>query len=295
MPNKRTKKISKNSKYVEVHVGVKLLLSFLLIVIILQTAFMVFYFQKMTSLDLRLQSIGLKIDNNNADAQSKISELSGKLLDTQTDLGTQIGSIKAKTSADFSGIIENSVKSVVTIKTDVAQGTGFIITDDGYLVTNAHVLQGATTAEALTSNQEVKNLKLIGYNHTMDLALLKLDGTYNSIKFGDSNNAKVGEKVIAIGNPLGLSFSASEGIISAVDRTGSNNLPYYIQTDAALNPGNSGGPLINTNGKVIGINNFKISGGENIGFALESNYMELAINQIATNKLNHTIIDYQLS
>jgi len=83
----------------------------------------------------------------------------------------------------------------------------------------------------------------------------------------------VGEKVIAIGNPLGLSLSVTEGIVSGVHRIGDNNLPAYIQTDAALNPGNSGGPLINTDGKVIGINNFKISGTESLGFALESDYI----------------------
>ena len=101
---------------------------------------------------------------------------------------------------------------------------------------------------------------------------------------------QIGEKVIAIGNPLGLSFSVTEGIISATDREGPNGKPYYFQTDAALNPGNSGGPLIDTSGEIIGINNFKASGAENIGFALEINHAIDTINDIAFNNLNHTII-----
>jgi S1-C subfamily serine protease len=96
---------------------------------------------------------------------------------------------------------------------------------------------------------------------------------------------KVGEKVIAIGNPLGLSFSVTEGIISALDRVGPNNLAEYIQTDVSLNPGNSGGPLINTRGKVVGINNFKIGDAESLGFALESNSIRDSINDLAGEKI----------
>ena len=101
---------------------------------------------------------------------------------------------------------------------------------------------------------------------------------------------QIGENVIAIGNPLGLQFSVSEGIVSGVHRLGINNIEAYIQTDAALNPGNSGGPLIDKEGKVIGINNFKISGGESLGFALESNYLKDIVNDIAQEELNQTLI-----
>ena len=125
----------------------------------------------------------------------------------------------------------------------------------------------------------------------LDLALLKVSGNFDSIQLGNSDNVKVGEKVIAIGNPLGLSFSISEGIISATGRSGiSNTLPYYFQTDTALNPGNSGGPLINTNGEVIGINNFKISEGENIGFALMINPAKDKLNSITLKELNQTLL-----
>src|SRR3989344_1389132 len=219
-----------------------------------------------------------KLDSAKQELQNNVNELSDSLIETQKSLTEtkssfekQISSIKAKTSTDFSGIIENAVKGVVSIKTDKAQGTGFIITDDGYLITNAHVMEGATNAGAITSDQDTKTLTMIGYNTETDIALLKISGSYDSLKFDNSNDVRIGEKVIAIGNPLGLSFSVTEGIISAVDREVKGYPGRYIQTYAALNPGNSGGPLINTDGKVIGINNFKITG-DNIGFALESNY-----------------------
>ena len=125
----------------------------------------------------------------------------------------------------------------------------------------------------------------------MDIALLKIDDTsYNPIELEDSNNVQIGQKVIAIGNPLGLQFSVSEGIVSAVNREGENKLNAYIQTDASLNPGNSGGPLIDTDGKVIGINNFKISDSENIGFALESNYIKSTVNKISQKAYGKDLI-----
>ncbi|MBR9705232.1 trypsin-like serine protease, partial [Candidatus Pacearchaeota archaeon] len=171
-----------------------------------------------------------------------------------------------------------------------AQGTGFILTTDGFVVTNAHVLSGARFADGILSNSGVEGMDLIGYNLTLDLALLKIDGTYEPLKLGDSNDVRVGEKVIAIGNPLGLGFSVSEGIVSGVHREGlERDLFAYIQTDAALNPGNSGGPLINTDGVAIGINNFKARG-ENIGFALESNHLKSGVNDITMRKLNRSIL-----
>jgi len=243
-----------------------------------------------------LQDLSNDFRLKNEETQGIINELSGSIISTQESLSeaqssfeSQISSIKAETSADFSGIIEDAVQAVVTIRTDISQGTGFIITDDGYLVTNYHVISGARYADALTSDQVSKQLTLIGYSSGMDVALLKISGSYNSIEFDNSDNVKIGEKVIAIGNPLGLSFSVTEGIVSAVHRKIQNSPGEYIQTDAALNSGNSGGPLINTNGKVIGINNFKVAG-DNIGFALESDFIIQSINGIALQELNQTLV-----
>ncbi|MFZ5955767.1 MAG: S1C family serine protease [Nanoarchaeota archaeon] len=277
-----------------------LIIYFILLIIIVQSFFIIKLSLDVSLLNKNLNSTEIslnnKIDTVNAETQNKInelsyelSELSTSMIDIEKNVDKEISSLKAGVSSDFSGIIENSIDSVVTIKTNAGQGTGFLITGDGFVVTNAHVLSGARYANAWTSNQEVKKMSLVGYASDLDIALLKIEGDYPHLELGDSNEVKVGEKVIAIGNPLGLSFSVSEGIISAVDRVGDNKLPAYIQTDAALNPGNSGGPLINKEGKVVGINNFKVSG-ESLGFALESNYVRDAVNKIAAENLNQTII-----
>jgi len=239
------------------------------------------------------------------ETESKLSELTENLIETQKSLNlldeslnllnesfkSELKKIKASTSEDFSGIIEDSLKSVVTVRTDVGQGTGFIISDDGFIVTNAHVLSGGRELYVLDYEQYEHSTELVGYNITYDIALLKISGDYHSLELGDSDHIQIGEKVIAIGNPLGLQFSVSEGIVSAVNREGSNGMSVYIQTDAALNPGNSGGPLINKEGKVIGINNFKIGGGENLGFALESNYIKEVVNGIYQKILSVDLIE----
>ena len=268
---------------------------FILIVFLLflQLSFSIILWNKITETDKNInfnqREINKKIEINNAETQNKINELSEGLLNIESSVETEINEIKAKTSSDFSGVIKKAVNSVVSIKTNVAQGTGFIISSDGYVITNAHVLSGARFANALTANKETKTMSLVGYDENLDLALLKIEGNYQYLELENSDNVEIGEKVIAIGNPLGLSFSVSEGIVSGTDRTGLNDLPAYIQTDAALNPGNSGGPLINTDGKVIGINNFKVQG-ENIGFALESNYITKGVNKIAQESLHQNIV-----
>ena len=241
-----------------------------------------------------------KIDSLQADTQSKFNELTTSLLQTKEDLQTldselgsldeELVSLKASTSADFSGIIDDAIKGVVTIKTDISQGTGFIIDNDGYVVTNYHVMEGATAAAIYTYEGDTHNVALIGYDDNFDIALLKIEGIFERLKLANSDDVQIGKKVIAIGNPLGLQFSVSEGIVSAVHRTGLNDIQAYIQTDAALNPGNSGGPLIDKNGKVIGINNFKIGNGENLGFALESNYIKDVVNDISQQALQKDLV-----
>ncbi len=250
--------------------------------------------------NLNYNLLNNKLTELQTDTQSKFNELTTSVLHAQEELnslGSQIGTIdeefdllKASASADFSGIIEDAIKSVVTIRTDISQGTGFIIDSEGYIVTNYHIMENAKSAGIFTYDSETYSVKLIGYDGTFDIALLKIEGDFEKLNFDDSDDIQIGEKVIAIGNPLGLQFSVSEGIISATHREGISGINSYIQTDAALNPGNSGGPLINTKGKVIGINNFKVSGGESLGFALESNYIEEIVNKIALEKLNQTLI-----
>ena len=242
-----------------------------------------------------------KIETLEADTQNKLNELSENLIETRSQLNTlthqfssideQFEELKNSVSEDFSKIIENSLESVVTVKTDVGQGTGFIITRDGFIITNAHILSGGKTVKTLNYEQQEIKTAFIGYDSNLDLALLKIVGEYSPLRFTDSDNVQVGERVIAIGNPLGLQFSVTQGIVSGIHREGPNGLEAYIQTDAALNPGNSGGPLINANGRVIGINNFKSGSAESLGFALESNYIKYAVNNIAQEELNMTILN----
>lgn len=260
------------------------LYSLVVILVIAQIAVFLYLSANIVSLQVQLNVTNTRLQQQISDSQLQITQLTSKLINTQEDLTKQLSELKATTSADFSGIIEQAVKGVVSIKTDVAQGSGFIITPDGYIVTNAHVLTGARLAKALTSSGELKDAELIGYNTDIDLALLKIPGSYANLELADSNDVKVGEKVIAVGNPYGLSFSVTEGIVSALDREGK-----YIQTDVPLNPGNSGGPLINKYGRVIGVNNFKITG-ESLGFALESNYVKGFVNEIALQNLNQTLL-----
>ena len=183
---------------------------------------------------------------------------------------------------DITDIIAKSIRSVVGIMTEVSQGSGFIISPNGYIVTNEHILRGSNDIKIRTVDNEIKSAELIGVNSILDIALLKIDGEYNYLEFTGLEEVRLGEKAIAIGNPRGLLFSVSEGIVSGINRKGSNNLSLYIQTDAALNPGSSGGPLINKEGKVMGINNFKLQG-DNLGFALNSDSIIEAVNGILQN------------
>jgi len=274
--------------------------SFSSIVIIFMIVSSVLMFTMFTRQEFNYNKLSTEIQ----DTQSKINTLSDNILITKLDLqetketlDVQIDSIsdefdalKASAGEDFSNIIEEAVKGVVTIRTDVGQGTGFLITDDGYIVTNAHVLVGGRQINALTYEQGTMDAEFIGYDPNLDIALLKIKGDHERLRLGDSEGVQVGEKVIAIGNPLGLQFSVSQGIVSAVHRAGPTGVEAYIQTDAALNPGNSGGPLINTDGRVIGINNFKVGGSESLGFSLESNFIEDAVNAISQERLNQTLI-----
>ena len=157
------------------------------------------------------------------------------------------------------------------------QGSGFFISEDGYILTNAHVLQDADRFRILMSDGREFDAFLIAKDHPSDLAVLKVDGQgFPFLTLGDSDRLSVGEWVLAIGNPFGLSNSLSAGIVSAKGRSqvGISNYENFIQTDAAINPGNSGGPLLNQAAEVIGINTaiFSRSGGYmGIGFAIPSN------------------------
>lgn len=270
------------------------------LVIILLITLSIFTYILFVRQQLNYNLLEKRISDLRLETQTNVNALSTSLIQTRSEvinLSSDLGSInqqfnvlKASVGEDFSGVIDQSVPSVVTIKTDIAQGTGFIIDSQGYIVTNYHVVEGAQAAIVITSDNSDHKVGLVGYDSNLDIALLKVEGTYSDLSLANSDAVTVGEKVIAIGNPLGLQFSVSQGIVSAIDRQGPNGVSGYIQTDAALNPGNSGGPLIDKNGQVVGINNFKVSDSESIGFALESDYIKQVVNNIYQQKYGEDLI-----
>ena len=163
-------------------------------------------------------------------------------------------------------------------------GSGFIISSDGYIVTNNHVVSGADSIEVTLQNDDDGSFpaKIIGTDPETDLALIKIDATdLPALQFGDSTKSKVGEWVVAIGNPFGLDHSVTSGIISAKGRViGAGPYDNFIQTDASINPGNSGGPLLNLDGEVIGINTAIIASGQGIGFAVPSSTAKEVLAQL---------------
>ncbi len=176
-------------------------------------------------------------------------------------------------------------------------GSGFIISSDGYIVTNYHVIDKAEKIIILLSDEQNLEAKLIGFDNRTDLALLKVETTspLPFVKFGNSDENRVGDLVLAIGNPFGLGNTVTSGIISAQARNirtdSLNIIDNFIQTDAAINEGNSGGPIFNTKGEVIGISFFIVSPtGANIGigFAVPSSLAKPIIDQlIKEGKVHH--------
>jgi serine protease Do len=177
--------------------------------------------------------------------------------------------------------VKDLVKSigdrVVLIKTPSGLGSGFIIHPDGYLLTNDHVIAGenevtVTVFGTGTERQTYSNVRILAASGDLDLALLKIDTPDNrqfpTVPIGDADELKQGQPVFAIGAPLGLERSVSEGIVSLRNRQEEGNI--FIQTTTQINPGNSGGPLFNLRGEVIGVNNMKIvqTGAEGLGFAI---------------------------
>jgi len=166
-----------------------------------------------------------------------------------------------------------------------ALGSGFIISADGLIVTNNHVIEGADEIQAELYSGSTLDAKLIGTDAKTDIALLKVepDSPLPFVGFGNSDVARVGDWVLAIGNPLGQGFSVSAGIISARNRSLRGTYDDYIQTDAAINKGNSGGPLFNMEGDVIGVNTAIISptgGSIGLGFSMSSNVVIRVIDQL---------------
>ncbi len=165
-------------------------------------------------------------------------------------------------------------------------GSGFIISKDGYILTNTHVIENATEIKVSLSDEKVYEAEVVGRDPKTDIALIKIkaDGDFPTASLGNSEELEVGDWVIAIGNPFGLDQTVTAGIVSAKGRViGAGPYDNFIQTDASINPGNSGGPLFNTKGEVIGINTmiFSPSGGNvGIGFAIPVNMAKELLPQL---------------
>jgi serine protease Do len=215
---------------------------------------------------------------------------------------TQSSSAEAKILLSFADVAENAIPGVVNIRTtqytpnkdpalDLYQfflngrpptnlsthsvGSGVVINKQGHILTNAHVIEGANVIEVLLAkNRQKLTAKVLGTDLKTDLALLKISGNVGLVplQLGDSDALRVGDPVIAIGNPFGYSHTVTSGIISAKGRVIGNG-PYdnFLQTDASIHPGNSGGPLLDINGRVIGINTAVSEEGVGIGFAIPIN------------------------
>ena len=153
-------------------------------------------------------------------------------------------------------------------------GSGFIISRDGYIITNNHVVRKADEIKVILENEDEYSAELIGTDPKTDLALLKIKpkSSLTPVKIGNSSALEIGDWVVAIGNPFGLGNTVTAGIVSAKGRSlGLGAYDDFIQTDAAINPGNSGGPLFNFKGEVVGVNTAIIAGGQGIGFAIPMN------------------------
>ncbi len=184
-------------------------------------------------------------------------------------------------TTDLTALYQTVVKSVVQVNSSSRRssgiGSGFVVDKNGHILTNYHVVQGATSITVRFQDGTQLPAQVLGTDPSGDLAVLKANVPANvpPLPMGDSDQVKPGEDAIAIGSPLGLDYSITSGIVSGIERTSSSGngrpLSGLIQTDAAINPGNSGGPLLDAQGRVIGINTLGGEGVQNIGFAVPIN------------------------
>lgn len=236
----------------------------------------------------------------NEEPKTATSVLEGKRENTVLDI-VKIDTSKLMTPAEVYATNVNSTVGITTAvttnywgyqTTSAASGSGFILSDDGYILTNYHVVKGSDSITVSLYNDSSYDAALIGYDESNDIAVLKVEAKdLVPVVLGDSDNMNVGDSVVAIGNPLGeLTFSLTAGTISAMDREitmSTGAMMNLLQTDCAINSGNSGGALFNLYGEVIGVTNAKYSGSgngaasiDNIGFAIPVNHIRGIVQSI---------------
>ena len=229
---------------------------------------------------------------------SQPEDASGALVVDPSPKGTETMTSDAEGALSLQQIYQKLNPSVVsiisTLKSGTATGTGIIMSESGYIITNHHVIEGANQLTVLTYDDQQYTAELVGSDTISDLAVLRIEaGGLTAAEFGDSDSLRVGDSVVAIGDPLGIQLrgTMTSGIISAINRdlTVEDRKMTLIQTDAALNSGNSGGPLINCYGQVIGINTMKMSSYyssasvEGLGFAIPIAVAKPIIDELIEN------------
>ena len=258
---------------------------------------------KIVALALVCALVGGFIGAGVSGATTKVNKTSVQVSDREV---AQVQTVKVdgKTQMSMSEVYASNVNSVVSINVSAttnyfgqtvetaASGTGFFITQDGYILTNHHVISDASSVKVTLYNGETYDATVIGSDEDYDIAVLKIDVTgATPVVLGDSSKVAIGESVAAVGNPLGeLTFSMSEGIVSCVNRAVNvDGTPFnMIQVDCSINPGNSGGPLFNSYGEVVGIVSAKYSSYANttvegLGFAIPINDVQSIIKDIIEN------------
>lgn len=241
---------------------------------------------KSQEFETKVGSLQSNIDTVKDLSEQQIADLSGKLKQVELKSVSQLSDLKDQLnglglSQGFADIIEQVLPAVVSINTNGGIGSGAVFSQDGYIITNKHVATGSSTVTVKTFDKKQYTANVIGESATKDIAVIKINANnIPFLSFANSDNVKVGESVIALGSPGGLDFTVTEGIISATNRI--INTVNHLQTDVPINPGNSGSPLVNKAGQVVGINTMKVQGFEGVGFSITSNEAQAAIREITS-------------
>ena len=247
--------------------------------------------QQITALQQQIKDLEEKVDSNSYTGNGNSISGTPDVAD-----GLTPGQVYAQNHRSVVAISNQSTSYNIfgQVTNTASSGSGFIISEDGYIITNYHVIEKAKTLTVITSDGSEYSAKVVGFDDDNDFALLKIEANdLPAVKLGKSNDLIVGDQVVAIGNPLGeLTNSLTVGYVSAKERdvTASGSIINMLQTDAAINPGNSGGPLFNMKGEVIGITSAKYSGTtssgasiEGIGFAIPIDDVASMINELMEN------------
>jgi S1-C subfamily serine protease len=274
-------------------------LSILLIfIIVVETGFIAYNYLDFNSKSSNIQTQFSSLQTEFSNLQQQFEDNQGYVQQLQ-QLIKSLVSANQSYSLTISNVFDVVKDSVVLIKTkvmtriglqDYAEGSGFVYDTSGLIITNNHVIEGADEISVTLMSGNIRKAIVIGTDPYSDIAVIKIDNsseTLYPVVLGDSFTLIVGEQVVAIGNPYGLSDTITAGIVSQVGRelstSGGYEIVDVIQTDAAINPGNSGGPLVNMMGEVIGMNTAIVSGSTGVGFAIPSDTIKRELQSLITS------------